>query len=307
MKSEWREIRVGDLGKIVTGKTPKTAIDDNYGGMIPFLTPSDDMTIKRVYKTSKTLTQRGLLEVKNLLLPTNSVCVSCIGSDLGKVVMTTQPTVTNQQINSVVPGIDFDADFIYYSMLILGKQLNYVSKTSTAVPIINKTDFSNYRILVPDLCEQKRISKILSTLDEKISFNTKINHHLEQMAHAIFKLWFEDFDLFGGEKPSEWQTGNLTDIADYLNGLAMQRFRPAEGEVGLPVLKIKELRQGMCDSSSELCSPNIRTDYIVNDGDVIFSWLRHASTISGFITLGLITTSNVLLLWQRTKQPLWDI
>jgi type I restriction enzyme S subunit len=96
-----------------------------------------------------------------------------------------------------------------------------------------------------------------------------VNHHLEQMAQAIFKSWFVDFDPWGGEQPTEWQIGSLTDIADYLNGLAMQRFRPAEGEVGLPVLKIKELRQGACDSSSEFCSPSIRSDYIVHNGDVI--------------------------------------
>ena len=61
-------------------------------------------------------------------------------------------------------------------------------------------------------------------------------------------------------------------IADYLNGLAMQKFRPKDGENGLPVLKIKELRQGSCDASSELCSPSIKKEYIVHDGDVIFSW-----------------------------------
>ena len=99
-----------------------------------------------------------------------------------------------------------------------------------------------------------------------------VNHHLEQMAQAIFKSWVVDFEPFGGEKPSDWQTGSLADIADYLNGLAMQRFRPADGQVGLPVLKIRELRQGSCDATSELCSPCIHYDYIVHDGDVIFSW-----------------------------------
>ncbi len=72
--------------------------------------------------------------------------------------------------------------------------------------------------------------------------------------------------------PDSWQEGSLLDIADYLNGLAMQKFRPKEGEQGLPVLKIKELRQGSCDASSELCSPSIKPEYIVHDGDVIFSW-----------------------------------
>jgi type I restriction enzyme S subunit len=92
------------------------------------------------------------------------------------------------------------------------------------------------------------------------------------MAHAIFKSWFIDFDPFGGEMPTNWTKGSLTDIANYLNGLAMQRFRPSSEETGLPVLKIKELRQGNFDVSSDLCSPNIKEQYIIQDGDVIFSW-----------------------------------
>lgn len=72
--------------------------------------------------------------------------------------------------------------------------------------------------------------------------------------------------------PEGWQQGTLIDIADYLNGLAMQKYRPLDDEAGIPVLKIKELRQGNCDESSELCSPSIKSDYIIHDGDVIFSW-----------------------------------
>ena len=62
------------------------------------------------------------------------------------------------------------------------------------------------------------------------------------------------------------------DMANYLNGLAMQKYRPNRDESGLPVLKIKELRQGFCDDNSELCSPNIKPEYVIHDGDVIFSW-----------------------------------
>jgi len=169
---------VEELGRIVTGKTPKTAITENYGGSIPFLTPSDDMNVKYVEQTAKNLTEQGLAEVKKCLLPQRSICVSCIGSDLGKVVITTEETVTNQQINSIIPFDEFDADFVYYAMMILGKKLNYISKTSTAIPIVNKTSFSNYDIRVPDLEEQQRISSILTALDARIELNTKINHHL---------------------------------------------------------------------------------------------------------------------------------
>ena len=96
----------------------------------------------------------------------------------------------------------------------------------------------------------------------------KLNDNLEQQAQAVFRQEL----LQNGELPPNWTTGSLLDIADYLNGLAMQKFRPVDGERGLPVLKIKELRQGFCDYSSELCSPNIKPEFIVHDGDVIFSW-----------------------------------
>ena len=175
----WRSVKVGELGKIVTGKTPKTAITENYGGDIPFLTPSDDMTVKYVKKTNKTLTDKGLSEVKNSVLPSNSVCVSCIGSDLGKVVITTELTVTNQQINSIiVDQVHFDVSYVYYAMLILGKKLNFISKTSTAVPIVNKSSFSSFEIQCPLLFEQKRIAAILSALDSKIEYNQMINNNL---------------------------------------------------------------------------------------------------------------------------------
>lgn len=176
---QWKEYRLGEIGKIITGKTPRTAIKGNYGGTIPFLTPSDDMTCKFVAHTKKTLTSLGLAEVKNCLLPENSICVSCIGSDLGKVVKIKKPTVTNQQINSIIPYEAFDADFVYYLMCIVGKDLNIISKTSTAVPIINKSSFSNYKVRIPKIDIQKTIGCILSSLDDKIELNRKINSNLE--------------------------------------------------------------------------------------------------------------------------------
>ena len=95
-----------------------------------------------------------------------------------------------------------------------------------------------------------------------------INDNLYAQAKAIFAQRFIGIETI----PDGWKKGNLLDIANYLNGLAMQKFRPRDDEVGLPVLKIKELRQGSCDVSSELCSPSIKPEYIVHDGDVIFSW-----------------------------------
>lgn len=95
-----------------------------------------------------------------------------------------------------------------------------------------------------------------------------LNKNLLEQAQTIFT---EEFLSLDGV-PEGWSESSLLGIANYLNGLAMQKFRPSDAEQGLPVLKIKELRQGSCDANSELCSPSIKSEYIVHDGDVIFSW-----------------------------------
>lgn len=175
----WNRVKVGDLGRVVTGKTPKTAEKDNYGGHIMFVTPSDDMDAKYIYSTGKTVTEKGRDSVKGAIIPAGTICVSCIGSDLGKVVITTEECITNQQINSIiVDTANYDIDFVYYSMLILGKELNFHSKTSTAVPIVNKSSFSSYEIICPDIDEQKRIAGILTAIDSKIEENSRINDNL---------------------------------------------------------------------------------------------------------------------------------
>ena len=118
------------------------------------------------------------------------------------------------------------------------------------------------------LDEQNAIVGTLESIDRKLIVNEQLNDNLYAQAKAIFDNHFINIDAI----PAGWRKGNLLDIANYLNGLAMQKFRPQGNEIGLPVLKIKELRQGSCDDSSELCSLRIKPEYIIHDGDVIFSW-----------------------------------
>lgn len=163
-----------------------------------------------------------------------------------------------------------DEDFIYYlvcSPLVREPAIKSMVGSSGRQRV--QTDVvQNLEIMVPDYEEQKRISGILKLLDDKIAANTEVNKNLLQQAQNIFAQEFLSLDSI----PDGWQESSLLGIADYLNGLAMQKYRPKDDEQGLPVLKIKELRQGFCDSNSELCSPSIKPEYIVHDGDVIFSW-----------------------------------
>ncbi len=133
---------------------------------------------------------------------------------------------------------------------------------------INAQTFGNMEIALPGRKQQDHLVSVLESIGKKIKLNKQINDNLYAQAKAIFSNYFINIDTI----PTGWEKGSLLDIASYLNGLAMQKFRPAESETGLPVLKIKELRQGFCDTDSELCSPGIKSEYIIKDGDVVFSW-----------------------------------
>lgn len=152
---------------------------------------------------------------------------------------------------------------------------------SGTFPQITYSELSNIMVSLPSQKAQKNIVSILASLDRKIELNNKINADLEEMAQAIFKNWFVDFEPFKNGKfvdselgmiPEGWKVGRLTEIASYMNGLAMQKFPPENNEDSLPVLKIKELGQGFCGTDSDRCSCNIKDECRIHNGDVIFSW-----------------------------------
>lgn len=163
----------------------------------------------------------------------------------------------------------FDQDYLYY-VLSDDAFFAYAMKTSkgTKMPRGDKHSIMQYETEVCDLATQRKIASLLKSIDSKIELNNAINNNLMQQAKTIFEAEIVNRT----ELPNGWKKSNLASIADYLNGLAMQNFRPNDDDQGLPVLKIKELRQGSCDADSERCSSYIKSNYIVNDGDVIFSW-----------------------------------
>ena len=173
-----------------------------------------------------------------------------------------------------VIDVDFEKavpDYIYYVLTQqeITEHLQAIAEQSvSAYPSIKPSDIENLELLLPDRKTQEKIVTILSSIDEKIKQNNEINNNLAQQARAIFINEFLSLKTL----PDGWKQAGLIDIADYLNGLAMQKYRPTDDEIGISVLKIKELRQGCCDNNSELCSPNIKSEYLIHDGDVIFSW-----------------------------------
>ena len=193
MGSDWKEVSLGEIGRVVTGKTPKTKVIENFGHEIPFITPRDMDDQRIISETERYLSKVGSVSVKNSIIPANSISVSCIGSDMGKSAIAKYLSVTNQQINSIVVSDEFYYKFVYYNLSSRKAEIRGLAGGS-AQPILNKSDFSQIKMFVPPLTEQKAIAYILGSLDDKIELNRQMNGTLEAMAQALFKSWFVDFD-----------------------------------------------------------------------------------------------------------------
>ena len=219
---------------------------------------------------------RGFPKVGDVILTTEA--------PLGEVALLKEEKVALAQRIVCLRGKDnvLDNTYLkYYLQSGKGQKSLSARESGTTVTGIKQAELRRVDIEYPTYEDQRRIASILSSLDRKIELNNKINADLEEMAQAIFKNWFVDFEPFKNGKfvdselgmiPEGWKVGRLTEIASYMNGLAMQKFPPENNEDSLPVLKIKELGQGFCGTDSDRCSCNIKDECRIHNGDVIFSW-----------------------------------
>jgi type I restriction enzyme S subunit len=149
-----------------------------------------------IFKTNRYLSEFGINKLKNKVLPPKSVLVSCIGSAMGKIIMNHSSAISNQQINSIIINKNFDSDYIYYNLKNNYKLLRNAAAGSTALPMLNKTDFDKLIINIhKELVDQQKIASVLSSLDSKIELNNRINGELEAMAKTLYDYWFVQFDF----------------------------------------------------------------------------------------------------------------
>lgn len=230
--AEWQTVRLGDLGKIITGKTPPTTDPENFNGPYPFITIPDLNDLPLIRKTERTISEKGLSGVRSNLLPPNAVMMSCIAT-IGKCGITTRPSITNQQINSIICNERVEPRFLYYNFKTLGAALEGAGGGGSVYTNVSKNRFADIEISLPSLSEQRSIASILGSLDDKIELNRQMNETLEQTAQALFKSWFVDFEPFGGEMPSDWREGVLSEVLQSIK----QPAKPGE-QPGLPYVPI---------------------------------------------------------------------
>jgi type I restriction enzyme S subunit len=210
------------------------------------------------------------------------------------------PANTNQAVAIVRPDTRIvNPRFLYYVLRDETRVAHAHSRIVQSVQAnFSLSELSSLEVPLPPLKEQERIADILGALDDKIELNRRMNATFEAMARALFQSWFVDFDpvrakldgrhppgldpetaaLFPdsfqdselGHIPAGWEVRSLDRIAHYLNGLALQKYPPGDGPT-LPVIKIAQLRKGD-SAAADRCSAALPPDYIVQDGDVLFSW-----------------------------------
>lgn len=234
---EWKEVTLGELGTIIGGATPSTKNPSFYDGNIPWLTPKD-LSVnsnKYILRGERNITEAGFKSCSCKMLPKGSVLFSS-RAPIGYVAIAANDMCTNQGFKSIIPNEETDSEFLYYLLKYNKDNIASQGSGTTFAEVSGKT-MKEIEVMVPKETEdQRRIASILSSLDRKIELNNKINADLEEMAQAIFKNWFVDFEPFKDGKfvdselgmiPEGWKVGRLFDIAEIFD----KKRKPLSGNV----------------------------------------------------------------------------
>lgn len=234
----WPLVKLADIANVVNGATPKKR-SEYYDGDVPFVTPGDLGETSGIISTSRTLTQEGADSVRSI--PAGSVMVCCIGATIGKVGIAEKTVVTNQQINSlVVDERKAFPKYVYYYCATLKEKLKAAS-SSTTMPIVNKSNFSQFEIPLPPLEEQKRIAAILDKAD---AIRQKRKQAID-LADEFLRIVF--LDMFGDPvtNPKGWEERKLiTGLSKVQSGWSAkgESYPCASNELG--VLKVSAVTSG---------------------------------------------------------------
>lgn len=179
MSEDWIEYKIGDIGKIVGGATPSTRNEANFGNDISWITPRDlsNHNHRHIYKGERSITKEGYDSCSTQLVPKDSILISS-RAPIGYVAIAGRELCTNQGFKSIVPDRSkVDPLFLYYAILHNLRGIKNLG-SGTTFPEISGKVLENYRISIPKLEEQRRIAHILSSIDDKIEYNDKINDYL---------------------------------------------------------------------------------------------------------------------------------
>ncbi|QZH74150.1 MAG: restriction endonuclease subunit S [Erythrobacter sp.] len=249
MTEGWEEKPLGDVAKLRQGKFVKAELF------------ADEPSGVKVFSFYGGSSIRGYVDFYDY--EHRQPFITCRGSNCGLAFLTEEKASVSNICMAIEAENEILNDFIYYWALSSSFE-DVIS--GSAQPQITAKDLSKKEIAFPDSKdEQKAIAEVLSSLDDKIDLLQRQNATLEALAETLFRQYFIE------EAEDDWGEAPLDKVAEYLNGLACQKY-PAKNPVErLPVLKIKDLKGGLSESS-DWATSKVPAEYIVENGDIIFSW-----------------------------------
>lgn len=221
-------ITIGDLGTIITGKTPPTTNKNYYGDYAVFIKPTDiSEQSKYTYETEEMYSKLAAEKYESSQIPKGAICVPCIGTIGTKMTMAPCDCYTNQSINSIVCNENYDNEYVYYLIKNFLPGLKaYNLGTASGREYVSKSNFEKIELIAEqDKTIQKKIGEILSRYDSLIENYQKQIKLLEEAAQRLYKEWFVDLHFPGHENtkivdgvPEMWEKKTLGELFSYVRG-----------------------------------------------------------------------------------------
>ncbi len=220
---EWKEYKLGDVClKIGSGATPSGGKEAYKGGHYSLVRSQNVLDFSFSYDGLAKINETQAEKLKNVELKENDVLLNITGDSVARACILPKyvlPGRVNQHVAIIRPNKEIlDFHYLLYFLQIEKQKLLSLAAGGATRNALTKQMIENYIIKLPPLPTQQKIAAILSSLDDKIELNNKINTNLEQQAQALFKNWFIDFEPFGGKMPEGWKVGKLSDIAEITMG-----------------------------------------------------------------------------------------
>ncbi|WP_428421095.1 restriction endonuclease subunit S [Methylibium sp.] len=273
----WTTLRLGEVcQKIGSGATPRGGGSVYAASGVAFIRSQNVLNSGFSREGLTYLSEELAFELRNVAVAEGDVLVNITGDSVARVCQAPAgvlPARVNQHVAIVRPDPErLDPSFLRYYLIQPAVQEELLSLASAGATrnALTKAMLERLDVVAPrGVRQQRAVSRPLILFDDRIELNRRISQTLETIAQAIFKSWFVDFEH---EWPTtEWDTRPLDSVADYLNGLALQKYPPIDGEASLPVIKITQLRAGHI-KSADRANQNVPAPYVINDGDLLFSW-----------------------------------
>ena len=263
----YKKVKISDIGKIVSGATPKTKDVDNYGGSIAWITPADlsGYTSKYISHGSRNITQKGYDSCSTHLMPRGTVLFSS-RAPIGYVAIAENPICTNQGFKSIVPNDDIDSEFLYYQLQYLRKKIQEKGSGTTFKEISGKV-LGETDIVVPSLEEQSRIvahiEELFSELDKAVDTLKTTKEQLEVYRQAVLKEIFDSVST---------TSVHIKDVClDIKVGIVIKPTQYYVSENGVPAFRNANVRRGYINDtdwvmiSKEGHQQNCRSEVHTND------------------------------------------